>query len=183
MKKQLKCYIYTRVSTSMQVDGYSLDAQKDKLHKYADYQDMIIAGEYSDEGKSGKSVEGRPQFMQVRLDKLYDEIEEIETSIEAVETRLYNIKQEKISGDNVYQFLLFFDKLYDRFTDMEKKTFMKSFLEEVNIYEEEQEDGRILRSLKFRFPVFFNEQELYELDWDNESTVETVCLLSKIKNG
>ena len=50
MKKQLKCYIYTRVSTSMQVDGYSLDAQKDKLHKYADYQNMIIVGEYSDEG-------------------------------------------------------------------------------------------------------------------------------------
>ena len=55
---------------------------------------------------------------------------------------------------------------------------MKSFLEEVNIYEAEQEDGRILRSLKFRFPVFFNNQELYELDWDNESTVETVVLLS-----
>ena len=33
MKKQQKCYIYTRVSTSMQVDGYSLDAQKDKLKK------------------------------------------------------------------------------------------------------------------------------------------------------
>lgn len=73
-----------------------------------------------------------------------------------------------------------FDKLYDRFTDMEKKTFMKSFLEEVNIYEAEQEDGRILRSLKFRFPVFFNNHELYELDWDNESTVESVCVLSRI---
>ena len=115
--------------------------------------------------------------MQVRLDKLYDEIEKIETFIEAVETRLYNIKQEKISGDNVYQFLLFFDNLYDRFTDMEKKIFMKSFLEEGNIYEAEQEDGRILRSLKFRFPVFFDEQELYELDWDNESTVESVLLM------
>ena len=45
---------------------------------------------------------------QVRRDKLYDEIEKIEISIEAVETRLYNIKREKISGDNVYQFLLFF---------------------------------------------------------------------------
>lgn len=66
--RQLKCYIYTRVSISMQVDGYSLDAQKDKLHKYADYQDMIIAGEYSDEGKSGKSVEGRPQFQQMLSD-------------------------------------------------------------------------------------------------------------------
>lgn len=119
--------------------------------------------------------------MQVRLDKLYDEIEEIETFIEAVETRLYNIKQEKISGDNMYQFLLFFDNLYDRFTDMEKKIFMKSFLEEGNIYEAEQEDGRILRSLKFRFPVFFDEQELYELDWDNESTVESVLLMRRAK--
>ena len=118
--------------------------------------------------------------IQVRLDKLYDEIEEIETFIEAVETRLYNIKQEKISGDNVYQFLLFFDNLYDRFTDM-KKIFMKSFLEEGNIYEAEQEDGRILRSLKLRFPVFFNEQELYELDWDNESTVESVLLMRRVK--
>lgn len=61
MKKK-ECYIYTRVSTSMQVDGYSLDAQKDKLRKYADFQDMVIVGEYSDEGKSGKSVEGRPNF-------------------------------------------------------------------------------------------------------------------------
>lgn len=119
--------------------------------------------------------------IQMRLDKLYDEIEEIETFIEAVETRLYNIKQEKISGDNVYQFLLFFDNLYDRFTDMEKKIFMKSFLEKGNIYEAEQEDGRILRSLKFRFPVFFDEQELYELDWDNESTVESVLLMRRAK--
>ena len=68
MKKQQKCYIYTRVSTSMQVDGYSLDAQKDKLRKYAEYQEMSIVGEYSDEGKSGKSVEGRPQFKRMLAD-------------------------------------------------------------------------------------------------------------------
>lgn len=72
-----------------------------------------------------------------------------------------------------------FDKLYDRFMDMEKKTFMKNFLEDVNFYDEEQDDGRILKSLKFRFPVFFNNQEVYKLDWDNESIVETVALLSK----
>ena len=50
VKKQKKCYIYTRVSTAIQVDGYSLDAQKDKLRKYAEYQEMIIAEEFSDEG-------------------------------------------------------------------------------------------------------------------------------------
>lgn len=49
MVKKKKCYIYTRVSTAIQVDGYSLDAQKDKLRKYAEYQDMTIASEFSDE--------------------------------------------------------------------------------------------------------------------------------------
>lgn len=67
------------------------------------------------------------------------------------------------------------------FKDMEKKIFMKSFLAEGNIYEAEQEDGRILRSLKFRFPVFFNERELYELDRDNESAVESVLLMRRAK--
>ena len=47
-KTKTKCYLYTRVSTSMQVDGYSLDAQRDKLRKYAEYKDMVVAGEYSE---------------------------------------------------------------------------------------------------------------------------------------
>ncbi len=63
--KRLNCYIYTRVSTSMQVDGYSLDAQREKLRKYAEYQDMHIAGEYTDEGKSGKNIGGRPDFQKM----------------------------------------------------------------------------------------------------------------------
>ena len=63
--KRLNCYIYTRVSTSMQVDGYSLDAQREKLRKYAEYQEMHIAGEYSDEGKSGKNIGGRPDFQRM----------------------------------------------------------------------------------------------------------------------
>ena len=67
-KKQLKCYLYTRVSTSMQVDGYSLDAQRDKLRKYAAYEDMIVAGEYSDEGFSGKNIQGRQDFQRMLND-------------------------------------------------------------------------------------------------------------------
>ena len=68
MKAAHKCYLYTRVSTSMQVDGYSLDAQKDKLRKFAGFQEMQIMGEYSDEGKSGKNVEGRPEFLKMLRD-------------------------------------------------------------------------------------------------------------------
>ena len=38
-KEKTKVYTYTRVSTAMQVDGYSLDAQKAKMKAYADYND------------------------------------------------------------------------------------------------------------------------------------------------
>ena len=48
MKKKQKCYIYTHVSTAVQVDGYSLDAQRDKLTKYAEYQDMDVEKEFYD---------------------------------------------------------------------------------------------------------------------------------------
>ena len=63
-----KVYIYTRVSTSMQVDGYSLDAQKEKIRKYAEAFDYEIAGEYEDAGKSGKSIEGRAEFRKMLED-------------------------------------------------------------------------------------------------------------------
>ena len=52
----------------MQVDGYSLDAQKEKLKKYAAYEEMQIVGEYSDEGHSGKNIAGRPEFVRMLED-------------------------------------------------------------------------------------------------------------------
>ncbi|MFR2376447.1 MAG: hypothetical protein ACLS7P_09690, partial [Blautia sp.] len=109
-------------------------------------------------------------------------IEGVENSIEEVKNRLLNIQQQKISEENVYQFLLYFDKLYDKFTDLEKKEFLNSFVEQVDIYEQEQPDGRFLKHIKFRFPVYFGDREIQELCWNNESTVETVVLMSKQRN-
>ena len=63
-----KCYIYTRVSTEMQTEGYSLSAQEEKLKKYAEFQEMLIVGEYSDKCKSGKNVEDRPDFVRMLTD-------------------------------------------------------------------------------------------------------------------
>lgn len=71
MKKK-KCYIYTRVSTAAQTEGYSLEAQQEKLLQYAKYKDLIVAGEYCDAGKSGKSIKGRPAFMEM-LDDISSE--------------------------------------------------------------------------------------------------------------
>ena len=68
MKKVRRCYIYIRVSTAMQVEGYSLEAQKEKLKKYAEYQKMEIVREYCDAGRSGKSISGRPEFTRMLKD-------------------------------------------------------------------------------------------------------------------
>ncbi len=40
----------------------------DKLRKYAEYEDMVIAGEYSDEGFSGKNIQGRQEFQRMLSD-------------------------------------------------------------------------------------------------------------------
>lgn len=63
-----KVYIYTRVSTTMQIDDYSLDAQKARMKAYADFNGYQIVGEYEDAGKSGKSIEGRASFCKMMDD-------------------------------------------------------------------------------------------------------------------
>ena len=71
-----KCYIYIRVSTAMQVDGYSLEAQKERLMKFAEFQDMEVVREYCDAGRSGMSIKGRPAFMEM-MDDISCEKDEI----------------------------------------------------------------------------------------------------------
>ena len=61
---------------------------------------------------------------------------------------------------------------------LKRKSFC-SFVERVDIYEDELPDGRFLRHIKFKFPVFYNGQEIDEMSWDKESTVETCVLLSR----
>ena len=63
-----KVYLYTRVSTAVQVDGYSLDAQKAKMKAFCEYNDYEIVGEYEDAGISGKSIENRIAFNQMMDD-------------------------------------------------------------------------------------------------------------------
>ena len=67
----VKCYSYIRVSTNMQTEGYSLDAQRDRINKFAEFQKMEIIREYCDAGKSGKSVTGRPEFQNMLDDIVY----------------------------------------------------------------------------------------------------------------
>ena len=88
---RIKVYTYTRVSTAMQTDGYSLDAQKARMKAFADFTDYEIVGTYEDAGKSGKSIEGRLEFNRM--------MEDIKSEKDGVSFRLlYHSAGEEQSG-------------------------------------------------------------------------------------
>lgn len=63
-----RCAIYIRVSSEKQVEGFSLDGQKNYLKNYAEQEGMTVVETYVEEGKSGKSTEGRDEFKQMLRD-------------------------------------------------------------------------------------------------------------------
>ena len=60
--KGKRCFVYTRVSSLQQVDGFSLDGQLESVSSFASAYDMKIVEVFSDEGFSGKNISGRPEF-------------------------------------------------------------------------------------------------------------------------
>lgn len=68
----MKTAIYIRVSTEEQVkDGFSVNAQKDKLTKYAEINEWNIVDYYIDEGISGKNIKDRSE-----VNRLINDIKE-----------------------------------------------------------------------------------------------------------
>lgn len=63
-----KCVLYLRVSLEKQVEGYSLDGQRDYLKEWAEREGMTVTGIYVDAGKSGKSIKGRDEFQRMLSD-------------------------------------------------------------------------------------------------------------------
>ena len=61
--------IYVRVSTDEQVrEGFSIRAQEEKLRAYAMLKNWNIYNVYTDEGISGKDIDGRPAIKQLIAD-------------------------------------------------------------------------------------------------------------------
>ena len=96
-------------------------------------------------------------------DNLYDRISELDEEIEGVDARIQAAYEKQITGKNVYQFLLDFDTLYERMTDLEKKQFMKTFIESIELYPEKKDNGRIISKIELRFPVYYDGQEGNEI--------------------
>lgn len=146
-----------------------LEVNKDRVSSQLDNLDV-----------TDKLYDRKYEDLQKRLDGFYDAIGEQEDELAIVNGKLRRVKEQANQQDSIIKLLASFEKFYDKFTDNEKKEFMHSFIKEVQIYPEEQENGRLLKSIKFLFPIIFNgteTDELYFESLDSSATVETVAYL------
>ena len=111
-----------------------------------------------------------------RLYGMYDKIEELESLLIAARAKKQAIEAEKLTGDNIYKVLIYFDQLYEKMNDREKRQLIEELISEIQIYPERQPNGQWLKSIKFRLPII---EEDMNISLDNEQQVETVVLLSK----
>ena len=126
-----------------------------------------------------KHYDRKYQDMQDRLDNLYDKISELEDAIADVDDKINGAYGEQITTQHLYTILKNFEELYYEMTDLEKKEFMRDFIESVEILPERTESGRILKRIDLRFPIYYEGEEKDAIRLLNEKSVETVVLLSK----
>ena len=128
-----------------------------------------------------KHYDRKYQDMQDRLDNLYDKISEIEDAIADIEEKIAGVYGEQITAEYLYQVLKNFDKIYYEMTDLEKKEFMRNFIDAIEILPERTESGRILKHIDLRFPIYYEGSEGNQIRLLNELNVETVVLLSQLR--
>lgn len=86
------------------------------------------------------------------------------------------IETEKLTADNIYKVLIYFDKLYAVMDEQERRQLMESLISEIHIFEERKPNGQWLKSIKFKLLII---EEDMEISLDNDTQVESVVLLSR----
>ncbi len=113
-----------------------------------------------------------------RLYRMYDKIEELESQLMDARAKKTSIEAEKITGDNIYKVLIYFDKLYFAMNDVERRQLIEALIAEIQIYEERKPNGQWLKSIRFKLPIIEND---LSIGLDNGEHVECVVLISRVE--
>ena len=115
-----------------------------------------------------------------RLYRMYDKIDDQEQSLIEARAKKQSIETEKVTGDNIYKVLIYFEKLYALMNEEEQRKLMETLIEEIQIYEERQPSGQWLKSITFRLPIIDSDMSMpIGKGLDSDDHVETVVLLSR----
>jgi site-specific DNA recombinase len=164
---------------NMKVDTTAIDQEIDNYEKQL-RQDYSIKSKLMEEidnlNPDDRHYIRRKADLDDRLYRMYDKIEELEEQLIAAKAKKTSIEAEKITGDNIYKVLIYFDKLYFAMNDVERRQLIEALIAEIQIYEERKPNGQWLKSIRFKLPIIENN---LSVGLDNEQHVETVCLMSR----
>ena len=179
--EKFEAFIRSRLDEKVDVSSFEAEREglrtqllqttgaKDKLNQMLDRLDV-----------TDKHYDRKYQDMQDRLDNLYDRISDLEEKIEDVTDKITGAYDENISSKQLCQVLLQFDNMYEEMTELERKEFLNTFIERIDLYPERQEDGSIIKKIRFRLRIDYDAENGGKVLL-NENDVETVVLMSKVK--
>ena len=171
MQEKINCKVDT-----VTIDGELADFEKQLRQYYA--VKLKLAEEIDSLDPDDRHYIKRKADLDDRLYRMYDKIENVETQLIETRAKKQAIEAEKLTGDNIYKVLIYFEKLYAVMNEIERRQFMEALISEIQIYEDRKPNGQWLKSIKFRLPII---EEDMNLSLEDNKHVETVCRLSNRK--
>ena len=128
-------------------------------------------------------AERRIKDTNARIDELYEELAGFETDLADFKQKLEAIRQKKLTVEKVYTVLQHFGTLIDVITEEECQMLMRTLIDEIQIFEDKQPDGRIVKSVKLSIPVVYDGEISARIGLDKNDHDESIVTLSKGENG
>ncbi len=165
--------INSKVDTAI-IDAELADFEK-QLRQYCAVK-LKLAEEIDSLDSDDRHYMKRKADLDDRLYRMYDKIEDVETQLIETRAKKQAVEAEKLTGDNIYKVLIYFEKLYAMMNEVERRQLMEALIFEIQIYEDRQPNGQWLKSIKFRLPII---EEDMDLGLEDDKHVETVVLMSR----
>lgn len=164
---------------NMQVDTFAIEqelANYEKQLRQAYSVKSKIIEEIDSLDPDDKHYINRKADLDDRLYKMYDKIEAIENQLISARSKKQSVEAEKLTSDNIYKVLIYFEKLYAVMNESERRQLIEALVSEIQIYNERQPNGQWIKSIKFKLPII---EENMDICLDNGEHVECVCLMEK----
>ena len=142
---------YEKRMKEIRKDLYHQEHEKNRVGAELDNLD-VLSDDYDTEYER----------IQAEMDDIYDRIESLELSLKKIKKKCSEARQGVSSIEGIKKILKNFGKFYEKLTSEEQRELYRQFIERIEVYPEEQEDGRVLKSIYFRFPVRYGETDTIE---------------------
>ena len=115
------------------------------------------------------------------LDDLYEKIEVAQTRLDEVNQEITMVEKSAMTKKSIFEMLEGFSKYYDVMSPEDKKALLQAMVSFIELYPEKRDDKHLIKTIHFTFPVTYDGESGALFIRTNEQQVETVVLLSQLK--